>query len=341
MRIKNAKIYQPDGTFKETDLVTDGEYIKSDAKADHEIVDGFELFAIPALIDVHVSQCGELHFDEGGNFAIDKISDLEAQNGVLTWYGVTKLPAAHAEKAARFMDTWNTETAPLHPECADLAGLVLERPIAHIQDAKPSDESWKDLAYDDADEFAKIEADTKKAFKLIEVDAAQPGADKYISLVSKEAQVAIVDTDPSFADAEKAFKAGVVMAQRYWGKECVLDPKRPTVLQAVLQNDGKFLQLLVGEDNVDKRNVTSTFAEFQDKIVLSSSDGNLYDAMKRLIELGVPAADAINACTVTPALALKVADKMGTLEDGKLANILLVDKDFHIRHVIHRGKMVI
>ena len=49
MRIKNAKVFQPDGTFKETDIVTEGEYIKSDAAADGEIVDAFDFIALPGL----------------------------------------------------------------------------------------------------------------------------------------------------------------------------------------------------------------------------------------------------------------------------------------------------
>ena len=59
MRIKNAKVFQPDGTFKETDIVTEGEYIKSDAAADGEIVDAFDFIALPGLVDIR--EIGRAH----------------------------------------------------------------------------------------------------------------------------------------------------------------------------------------------------------------------------------------------------------------------------------------
>ena len=72
-----------------------------------------------------------------------------------------------------------------------------------------------------------------------------------------------------------------------------------------------------------------------------SEDGKLFDAMRRAIEMGVPANVAIDAATSGPARALKMGDKVGSLEDGRYADIVLVDSSYHIKHVINRGKTIL
>lgn len=341
MRIKNAKVYQPDGTFVETDIVTEGEYIKSDAAADGEIVDAFDYLAIPGLVDIRVKQAGDTVYDTDGNYAVNEVSHFEAGNGVLAYVPSVELPVAHAKKVADTINAWNADEAKRREDNACVLGLSLERPLEHIENAKPSSESWKDLAYDDVDTFNDLQSSSNDLFKVVDVDATREGMHTYVSLVSKKAAVAIVDNDATFAQAEKAIKAGATLVSHPWAEKIELDEKKPRLMDAACKNEDVMVELVAREDNGSKKDIVANFALLQGRCVLVAEDGNLFDAMKRAIEMGVPANIAIDAATSAPARAIKAEGLVGSIQDGRLANIVLVDTNYKIKHVINRGKMII
>lgn len=88
------------------------------------------------------------------------------------------------------------------------------------------------------------------------------------------------------------------------------------------------VKLLVGQDGIDPR---GTFSE-----------------MRLLSDCGVTEADIIRGATIYPATWLGVEDRLGSITPGKLANILVLDKNpmadidnmASTAFVIHRGKVV-
>lgn len=60
-----------------------------------------------------------------------------------------------------------------------------------------------------------------------------------------------------------------------------------------------------------------------------------------VIRAEVPLEDAVRMASETPARIMNVIDRVGTLEKGKDADILLLDKQYHITSVWSKGvKMV-
>ena len=67
-----------------------------------------------------------------------------------------------------------------------------------------------------------------------------------------------------------------------------------------------------------------------------------------LVEAGLSPLEALQACTVNPAEFLKVADSLGTLEAGRLADLVLLDADpladirntARIRAVVLNGRLL-
>ena len=49
---------------------------------------------------------------------------------------------------------------------------------------------------------------------------------------------------------------------------------------------------------------------------------------------------ALRACTYNPAKVIKVLDKVGTIEVGKRADLLLIDDELNIKKIILRGKVL-
>ena len=67
----------------------------------------------------------------------------------------------------------------------------------------------------------------------------------------------------------------------------------------------------------------------------------LIDDVKRLIrEVNVAPIDAINAASLNPAKRFKLDDKLGSIAPGKLADFILVNKDYEVQQTWLNGKCV-
>ena len=69
---------------------------------------------------------------------------------------------------------------------------------------------------------------------------------------------------------------------------------------------------------------------------LAGSATNLFDCMKNAMRFGIKEEDAVRAATYNPACALGAEDKIGSIEEGKVADFIICDKDYNIKQ-IHMG----
>ena len=71
---------------------------------------------------------------------------------------------------------------------------------------------------------------------------------------------------------------------------------------------------------------------------IAGSNTNLFDCLKHAICLAkVPMAKAIFAATRNPARAIGIDDMYGSIRKGCYGNILLIDKEFNLKHIIKNG----
>ena len=56
--------------------------------------------------------------------------------------------------------------------------------------------------------------------------------------------------------------------------------------------------------------------------------------------IGIPAEDAIRACTLNPAAALGVQGEVGSIAPGKAADLVFVTDRFQVQRVLVAGKVV-
>ena len=72
---------------------------------------------------------------------------------------------------------------------------------------------------------------------------------------------------------------------------------------------------------------------------IAASTSNVYEELKNVIRYGIPVKQAIKSATINPAKAIRVDNETGSIEVGKYADILVVDKDFNIKLVIVKGQI--
>jgi len=61
--------------------------------------------------------------------------------------------------------------------------------------------------------------------------------------------------------------------------------------------------------------------------------------MRQAVAFGIPLEDAVRACTSSPAAAIGIDDRAGTLDIGKEASLVLLDqKDLSVKTIVFKGK---
>ena len=59
---------------------------------------------------------------------------------------------------------------------------------------------------------------------------------------------------------------------------------------------------------------------------IAGSASCLYEGLRRAVSFGIPAEDAVRAATWNPACQIGVADQVGSIADGKLADFVVCDE---------------
>ena len=70
---------------------------------------------------------------------------------------------------------------------------------------------------------------------------------------------------------------------------------------------------------------------------LAGSASTLYMNFKKLIGIGIPMETVIKACSANPAKCIGVYDSIGSIETGKFADIVVLDKELNIKWVFING----
>ena len=101
-------------------------------------------------------------------------------------------------------------------------------------------------------------------------------------------------------------------------------------MRAVGMKDGEYT---LGGQNITVSGPLATLADG----TIAGSATNLYDCMRKAVEMGIPKEQAIRAATINPAVSIGVRDEVGSLEAGQYANIVIADKELRRRQVILKG----
>jgi len=68
---------------------------------------------------------------------------------------------------------------------------------------------------------------------------------------------------------------------------------------------------------------------------------SLMGCLRQAVAFRIPLEDAVRACSFNPAKSIGISDRAGSLEIGKEASIVLLDKEtLEIRTIIFQGQIV-
>ena len=374
MIIKNGLVFT--GTeFKQKDLYTDGSVI-TDAYSDFdsEIVDATDLYVIPGLTDVHFHGCMGQDFSNGTIEAIETIAKYEASQGVTTICpaGMT-LPIATISQICKSAAEYNETHADF--DGSTLCGVHLEGPF--LSEAKKGAQNGAYLMRADAETFRQWQKDANGLVKLISIAPEYPENMEFIKEIKDEVNVSLAHSTADYETAMEAFKAGANHVTHLFNAMNPLSHRAPGIPGAA--HDAKaYVELICdgihihpgmirtafsiyGDDRVilisdsmeatgmpdgtyslggQSVTVTGNLATLQDGTIAGSAT-NLMDCVRFAVkEVGLPLETAIKCATVNPAKSIGLYDKYGSLEVGKVADFVLLDKDLNLKAVYINGKKV-
>lgn len=370
MEFSNLRIYQPDGTFRTGGLSLSGDRIAS-APVSSDACDMGGLYAIPGLVDIHFHGCVGYDLCDGTHEALSAMARYQAENGICAICPATMtLPE---ERLSAIMEAAASYRTDRHE--AALVGINLEGPF--LSESRKGAQNGAYLQKPDAALFRRLQDKAQGLIQLCNLAPELPGALDMIEELAGEVRLSLSHTDADYNTACEAFRRGAREVTHLFNAMAPMTHRDTGVIGAALDNDEVGVELIADGVHVHPSAVRLAFSLFENRIILISDsmsatglgDGtytlggqevivqngratmhggrtlagsiaNLFECMRRAVEMGVPLGQAVRSASTNPACAIGIQHDYGSLEPGKLANILLLDEDLNINTIILRGQII-
>lgn len=379
MIIKNAKVFDAEGKFVEKDIYVKNGVITDVADAsDTEVIDAKGCFAIPGLTDIHFHGCVGNDFCDGTEDAIKAMAKYEASIGVTTICPATmtlsKEELTGIMKAAKQFND-NKENAK--EDYAELVGINMEGPFISLE--KKGAQNPKYIMQCNVDVFDELNKESGNIVKLVDIAPEEPGAMEFIKEKKDDVVISIAHTCADYDVAKEAIDNGASHMTHLYNAMKPFTHRAPGPIGAAADNDSVKAELICDGVHIHEAVVRTTLKMFgTDRIIFISDsmmatgledgdyslggqavkvvgnlatlkDGtiagsatNLMDCIRVAVKkMNVPLETAVKCAAVNSAKRIGIYDQYGSIETGKVANIVLLhEDDLSLEKVILRGKAI-
>lgn len=371
MIIKNVKVFQEDGTFVPGEIYVDGEFF-ADKASDAEVIDGNGCFAIPGLTDVHFHGCVGYDFCDGTQEAIKAMAEYELENGV-----TAIAPATMTLSEEMITNIANAAAAYKSETGADLVGINMEGPFISMEKKGAQNPAY--IHKPDVEMFHRLQKASGNLFKLCAIAPEEEGAAEFISALKDEVVLSVAHTTADYDTAKAAFDAGAKQVTHLFNAMPPFTHRAPGVIGAACDSEHVKVELICDGVHVHPSVIRAAFKMFGDDRIVMISDSmmatgkpdgtyalggqevtvkgnvatlteggaiagsvtNLMNCIRYAVkEAGIPLESAVKCAAVNSAKAIGTFDKYGSIATGKYANVVLLDKDLNIEHIVKRGTVV-
>lgn len=374
MILKNAEVFNGDFEKIRADVKIDGEKISKIGNFSSE--DGLDLTGLvvmPGLIDMHIHGCGGADTGDATPEALETMSQTLAKNGV-TSFCPASMTLSFEELTKIFA---NIDAMKDKVGGAYIHGANMEGP--YIAMSKKGAQNPLYVRNPDKEEFKKLYEGCNGAIRVVDIAPECDGGDEFIKEIQPICPVSIAHTDAGYDEAVHAIELGVRHITHLFNAQSGLHHRKPGVVGAAFdvgRANGVRAELICDGFHIHPATLRIAFREMGEDgtVIISDSmkaagcpdgdydlggqpvyvrdgkallaDGtiaastsNVYKELKNVISFGIPEIQAVKSATINPAKAIRVDDKTGSIEEGKLADILVVDKDYNIKLVIVKGEI--
>jgi len=373
--IINGKVILPDRVADNLAVVFDSKiqklaHINDIDVSEYEVIDAGGKYVSPGLVDMHIHGFLGADVSDGDIDGIRLMAEGIIKNGVTAWCPTT-MTVSKAEIEAAF-DCARTLKGSSQYYGARILGVNSEGPF--INSKKKGAQAEEHILRPDA-AFIKANADIVKLFTVApEVD----GAAECIAEVSADTDVLISmgHTDATYEQAVRGIDDGVRHTTHLFNAMTALSHRSPGVVGAALSDSRVSTELIADTSHVNKGLFNMVSKLKGDKLCLITdciraggmSDGdytlggqpvhkegiqclmpdgtiagsvlNLNDAVFNLYDNSeLEIYEAVACASLNPAKALGEDGEIGSLEEGKRADIIIADDKFDIAMTILGGEI--
>ncbi|MFF1282334.1 N-acetylglucosamine-6-phosphate deacetylase [Streptomyces sp. NPDC058299] len=369
--LTGAHVVLPTGVVRDGRLAVDGTRIAATAPAGARVIDVTGHWLVPGFVDIH---------NHGGGGAAFSGTAEEILTAVHTHrrHGTTTLVASMVTDG---MDLLARQAGLLSElaEQGEIAGIHFEGPfIAPCRKGAHAEDLLRDP--DPADVRKLIDAARGKA-KMVTLATELPGGIDSVRLLAEHGVIAAIGhTDASYEQTVEAIDAGATVATHLFNAMPGLNHRTPGPIAALLEDERVTVELIndgthlhpaalelafrhAGADRVAFITDAMDAAGIGDgRYMLGPMEVEVSDGVARLVHGGsiagstltldrafrravtvdrLPVEDAVTALSANPARLLGLSDRIGSLEPGKDADLVLLDAGFHVKGVMRRGEWVV
>lgn len=369
MKIINANVYTKDFTFKFEDIYIQDNKFSSQTTND-EVIDAKGLMAIPGLVDTHFHGAVGYDFMDGTVEALDAIARYEASIGVTSICPSTMTMAKEdIEKACI-----NAANYQIKDDGANLVGIYMEGPFVSHQKIGAQNPNF--VIEPSAQFFDDIQKKAQGLIKVMAIAPETNNGLQTIKDLKDKVLCSIAHTVCDYDIASEAIANGATRLTHLYNAMLPINHRKPGPIGAGFDAPWCEAEIICDNVHIHPSAVRIAFALFgvEQMILISDSmmavgleDGeyqlggqkvhvkgslatldngtiagsatNLFNCMKIAHQqMKLPLEDVIRAASYNPARSIKALDKIGSIEVGKNADLLLIDDKLNLKAVMLRGK---
>ena len=374
MILKNATVFNGDFEKVRADVAIEGERISKigDLSGEDEL-DLTDMTVMPGLIDIHIHGCGGADAGDATPEALETMSQTLVKNGT-TSFCPASMTLSFEELTKIFA---NIDEMKNKVGGAYIHGANMEGP--YIAMSKKGAQNPLYVRNPDKEEFKRLFDGCNGSIKVVDIAPECDGGDEFIKEIQPICPVSIAHTDAGYDEAVHAIELGVRHITHLFNAQSGLHHRKPGVVGAAFdvgKEKGVRAELICDGFHIHPATLRIAFrAMGEDGTVIISdsmkaagcpdgdydlggqpvyvrdgkalladgtiaaSTSNVYKELKNVISFGIPEKQAVKSATINPAKAIRADRETGSIEEGKLADILVVDKDYNIKLVIVKGKI--
>ncbi|MER8067493.1 N-acetylglucosamine-6-phosphate deacetylase [Streptomyces sp. NPDC094034] len=370
--LTGARVVLPTGTVEGGRVIIEGGRIAGAAHDDTASLDLSGHWIVPGFVDLHN------HGGGGASFTSGSVDDV--LKGIRTHreHGTTTLVASTVTGEMDFLAHRAGFLSEL-VEQGELAGIHFEGPF--ISPCRKGAHSEALLRDPDPAEVRKLLDAARGTARMVTLATELPGGIESVRLLAEHGVIAAVGhTDATYEQTVAAIDAGATVATHLFNAMPPLGHRAPGPIAALLEDERVTVELIndgthlhpaalelafhrAGADRVAFVTDAMDAAGFGDgRYELGPLAVEVKEGVARLVEGGsiagstltqdiafkraatvdrLPVEDIVRAISANPARLLGVYDKVGSLEPGKDADLVVLDEEFSLKGVLHKGEWVI
>nr|WSZ96700.1 N-acetylglucosamine-6-phosphate deacetylase [Streptomyces sp. NBC_00857] len=370
--LTGARVVLPTGIVDGGRVIVEGRRIAGAAPADAVTLDLPGHWVVPGFVDTHN------HGGGGASFTSGSVNDV--LKGVRTHreHGTTTLVASTVTGEMDFLAHRAGFLSEL-VEQGDLAGIHFEGPF--ISPCRKGAHSETLLRHPDPAEVRKLVDAARGTARIVTLATELPGGVESVRLLTEHGVIAAIGhTDATYEQTVEAIDAGATLATHLFNAMPPLGHRAPGPIAALLEDERVTVELIndgthlhpaalelafhrVGAGRVAFITDAMDAAGFGDgRYQLGPLAVEVREGVARLVEGGsiagstltqdtafkraatvdgLPVEDIVQAISVNPAKLLGMYDRIGSLEPGKDADLVVLDAGFTVKGVLYKGEWVV